>query len=190
MFGFDTVLCYKKHNLSYDEQLSLLKEKLQKADAILVGAGAGLSTAAGLTYDGERFRKYFFDFAEKFGITDMYTGGFYPFPSPEFYWAWWSRQIYFNRYIDAPSSVYPDLLELVRDKNYFVLTTTISFREAALINSAFSIRRATTACCRACSPRCRKPTTIRKLSRRCSLRRALSKTSRASSKCRLRASSA
>lgn len=125
MFGFDTVLCYKKNNRSYEEQLTLLKEKIQKADAVLIGAGAGLSTAAELTYGGERFRKYFFDFAEKFGITDMYTGGFYPFPSPEFYWGWWSRQIYFNRYIDAPSSVYSDLLKLVKDKDYFVLTTNV-----------------------------------------------------------------
>lgn len=125
MFGLGTILCYAKNDLSYAEQLALLKEKIQNADAILVGAGAGLSTAAGLTYSGARFRKYFFDFAKKYGITDMYTGGFYPFPSAEIYWAWWSRHIYFNRYIDAPSSVYPDLLELIKDKDYFVLTTNV-----------------------------------------------------------------
>ncbi len=124
MFGFDTIF-HKKNDLTYEEQLALLEEKIQGTDAILVGAGAGLSTAARLTYDGERFRKYFFDFAETFGITDMYTGGFYPFPSLEHYWAWWSRHIYFNRYIDAPSSVYPDLLRLVRGKDYFVLTTNV-----------------------------------------------------------------
>lgn len=125
MFGFDTVLCYKKNNLPYDEQVALLKEKIQNTDTILIGAGAGLSTAAGLTYGGERFQKYFADFEGKFSIKDMYTGSFYPFPSPEIYWAWWSRQIYFNRYIDAPSSVYPDILKLVQDKDYFVLTTNV-----------------------------------------------------------------
>ncbi len=109
----------------YDEQISILKNEIDTADAILVGAGSGLSTAAGLTYSGERFDKYFFDFRDKYGIRDIYSGGFYPFSTEEEYWAWWSRHIYFNRYIDAPSDVYPNLLELIKDKDYFVLTTNV-----------------------------------------------------------------
>lgn len=124
MFGFQDKAIYPAAAL-YEEELAVLREKLAQADAVLVGAGAGLSTAAGLTYGGTRFQKYFADFAEKYGIRDMYTGGFYPFPSPEVYWAWWSRHIYFNRYIDAPSDIYPLLLQLMRDKDYFVLTTNV-----------------------------------------------------------------
>ncbi len=107
------------------KQLEILKKEIRECDAILIGAGAGLSTAAGMTYSGERFRKYFADFEEKYGIHDMYSGGFYPFPDPETYWAWWSRHIYCNRYQKAPSDVYPDLLALVKDKDYFVLTTNV-----------------------------------------------------------------
>ena len=95
------------------------------ADAIVIGAGSGLSTSAGLTYDGERFMKYFSDFHEKYGIRDIYSGGFYPFDSLEEYWAWWSRHIFYNRYVKAPGTAYSDLLELVKDKNYFVLTTNV-----------------------------------------------------------------
>lgn len=102
-----------------------LKQELETADAILIGAGAGMSTSAGLTYSGERFHKYFSDFAEKYGIRDIYSGGFYPFETLEEYWAWWSRHIYYNRYDIAPGKPYTDLLELVRDKEYFVLTTNV-----------------------------------------------------------------
>ncbi len=109
----------------YEEQIDILRKEIETADAILIGAGAGLSTAAGLTYSGERFDKYFFDFRDKYGIRDIYSGGFYPFPTEEEYWAWWSRHIYFNRYIDAPSDVYPNLLKLVKNKDYFVLTTNV-----------------------------------------------------------------
>ena len=105
--------------------LDRLKNEIEAADAIVIGAGAGLSTAAGFTYSGERFEKYFFDFAAKFGIRDMYSGGFYPFPDDETRWAWWARHIYFNRYVEAPKSVYRDLYELVKDKDYFVITTNV-----------------------------------------------------------------
>ena len=105
--------------------IARLCEEIQTADAIIIGAGAGLSTSAGFTYSGERFDRYFFDFARKFGITDMYSGGFYPFPDTETFWAWWARHIYINRYIDAPKPVYKELLELVRDKDYFVITTNV-----------------------------------------------------------------
>ena len=107
------------------ERIVRLKEEIETADAIVIGAGAGLSTSAGLTYSGERFERYFSDFAEKFGIRDMYSGGFYPFPDDETRWAWWARHIYFNRYIDAPKPVYRELLELAADKNYFVITTNV-----------------------------------------------------------------
>ncbi len=114
-----------KSRENYNEQIKKLKEALNTADAILIGAGAGMSTSAGLTYSGERFYKHFSDFAEKYGITDMYSGGFYPFPSDEVFWAWWSRHIYFNRYGVKAGKPYTDLYELVRDKNYFVLTTNV-----------------------------------------------------------------
>ena len=106
-------------------QIDKLRSELDSADAVVIGAGAGLSTAAGLTYSGERFEKYFGDFAARFGITDMYSGGFYPFPDEETRWAWWSRHIYYNRYIDSPKPVYQNLLGLVRDKDYFVITTNV-----------------------------------------------------------------
>ena len=102
-----------------------LREALDTADAVVVGAGAGLSASAGLTYSGERFRRYFGDFQAKYGIRDMYSGGFYPFESLEEYWAWWSRQILVNRYEKAPEPVYENLLRLVRDRDYFVLTTNV-----------------------------------------------------------------
>lgn len=107
------------------ENQDRLKKEIETADAIVIGAGAGLSTAAGFTYSGERFDKYFFDFAERFGIQDMYSGGFYPFPDNETRWAWWARHIYFNRYVEAPKPVYRDLYELVKDKDYFVITTNV-----------------------------------------------------------------
>ena len=108
-----------------EEQLKRLKDEFANADAIVIGAGAGLSTSAGLTYSGERFERCFFDFKQRFGITDIYSGGFYPFPDNETRWAWWARHIYFNRYIDPPKPVYRELLELVKDKNYFVITTNV-----------------------------------------------------------------
>ena len=92
---------------------------------MVIGAGSGLSTAAGFTYTGERFEQHFSDFAQKYGIRDMYSGGFYPFATPEEHWAYWSRYIYINRYMDAPKPVYEDLLNLVRDKDYFVITTNV-----------------------------------------------------------------
>ena len=113
---------------SREENLARLKQELETADAIVIGAGSGLSTAAGFTYSGERFERYFFDFHERFGIPDMYSGGFYPFPDNETRWAWWARHIYYNRYIDEPKPVYRDLLELVKGKEYFVITTNVDHR--------------------------------------------------------------
>lgn len=110
---------------NFSAQIDRLKKSLDEADAVMIGAGSGLSTAAGFTYTGQRFRQYFSDFAEKYGIRDMYTGGFYPFPSPEEYWAYWSRYIFINRYQDAPKPVYETLRELIRNKDYFVITTNV-----------------------------------------------------------------
>ena len=107
------------------EQLDQLQTALQDCDAVVIGAGSGLSTAAGFIYTGERFEQHFSDFARKYGIQDMYSGGFYPFPTQEEFWAYWSRYIYINRYQDAPKPVYDDLLKLVQDKDYFVITTNV-----------------------------------------------------------------
>lgn len=107
------------------DPIEQLKGALASADAVVVGAGAGLSASAGMTYSGERFRRYFSDFQSRYDIQDMYSGGFYPFESLEEYWAWWSRQILVNRYEKAPKPVYGDLLKLIKDKDYFVLTTNV-----------------------------------------------------------------
>ena len=106
-------------------QIERLKTALQECDAVVIGAGAGLSTSAGFDYTGERFEKYFSDFAGKYGICDMYSGGFYPFPAKEEFWAYWSRYIFINRYMDAPKPVYENLLKLVQGKDYFVITTNV-----------------------------------------------------------------
>lgn len=102
-----------------------LREALNDADAVVIGAGAGLSASAGFIYTGERFEKYFGDFAQKYHFSDMYSGGFYPYETLEEHWAYWSRYIYINRYMDAPKPVYNELYELVKDKDYFVLTTNV-----------------------------------------------------------------
>ena len=109
----------------FSAEIERLKHELETADAIIIGAGAGLSTAAGFTYSGERFRKYFSDFEDKYGFHDMYSGGFFPFEKPEEMWAYWSRFIYCNRYMDVDNGTYRKLFELVKDKNYFVITTNV-----------------------------------------------------------------
>ena len=106
-------------------EIDRLKNEIETADAIVIGAGAGLSTAAGFTYSGERFEKYFSDFIEKYQFRDMYSGGFYPFESLEEHWAYWSRYIYINHYMDVDNGTYKGLFKLVKDKDYFVLTTNV-----------------------------------------------------------------
>ena len=116
------------------ENLERLKEEIRTADAIVIGAGAGLSTAAGFIYTGERFEKWFFDFIRTYGIRDMYSGGFYPYPSKETFWAYWARYIYVNRYLDPPKQTYEQLLSLVKGKDYFVITTNVDhcFQKAGI----------------------------------------------------------
>ncbi len=107
------------------DNIQKLKNALAEADAVVIGAGAGLSTSAGFVYSGERFKKYFFDFASRHRFADMYSGGFYPYGTREEFWAYWSRYIWVNRYMDAPKPVYADLFGLVKDKDYFVITTNV-----------------------------------------------------------------
>lgn len=115
----------KKSTPDYSAQIKNLETALSEADTVVIGAGAGLSTSAGFVYSGERFEKYFSDFAAKYDIKDMYSGGFYPFATLEEHWAYWSRYIYINRYMDAPEPVYDAILKLVQDKDYFVITTNV-----------------------------------------------------------------
>ena len=139
-----------KSTPDFSAQIEKLKQALKNADAVLIGAGAGLSTSAGFTYSGARFETYFSDFAAKYGFSDMYTGGFYPFPTREEFWAYWSRYIFINRYQDAPKPVYNDLLKLVQKKAYFVITTNVDhcFQKAGFDKQRlfYSTHRATTAC--------------------------------------------
>ncbi len=109
----------------FSAELERLKNALDQADAVIIGAGAGLSTSAGFAYSGARFNQYFSDFAAKYGFSDMYTGGFFPYPTQEEFWAYWSRYILVNRYMDAPKPVYENLLKLVRGKDYFAITTNV-----------------------------------------------------------------
>lgn len=114
-----------KSTKNISDNIEKLREKIRMADAVVIGAGAGLSTAAGFIYSGERFEKYFSDFLQKYGFEDMYSGGFYPYQTLEEYWAYWSRYIFVNRYQDAPKPIYEELLKLVADKDYFVITTNV-----------------------------------------------------------------
>ncbi|MDO4492195.1 MAG: Sir2 silent information regulator family NAD-dependent deacetylase, partial [Lachnospiraceae bacterium] len=115
----------KESTSSYWDKLTAIKDILNKADAVIIGAGAGLSTSAGFTYSGERFEQYFSDFGNTYGFSDMYSGGFYPYETLEEHWGYWSRYIYVNRYMDAPKKTYQKIYELVKGKDYFVLTTNV-----------------------------------------------------------------
>lgn len=110
---------------NYSEQIKKLKNEIETADAIMIGAGAGMSTSAGMRYDDERFKRHFSDFEEKYGFHDMYLGGFYPYETLEEYWAWWSRHILLNRYDVYAGKPYLDLLKAVKNKDYFVITTNV-----------------------------------------------------------------
>ncbi len=107
------------------DNIQRFQELLQKIDTVVIGAGAGLSTSAGFTYTGKRFEDHFADFIQKYGLKDMYSGGFFPFSSQEEHWAYWSRYVFINRYADVDNGTYKRLFELVKDKDYFVLTTNV-----------------------------------------------------------------
>ena len=111
--------------MSFEEKIAVLKDQMEKADAVVLGAGSGLSTAAGYTYSGDRFEKYFGDFERKYEFRDMYSGGFYPYQTLEDFWGYWCRYIWINRYGPIPTDLYGRLLGLVEDKDYFVLTTNV-----------------------------------------------------------------
>ncbi len=117
----------KNKNIKEDNltEVKKLKQLIVNADAIVIGAGAGLSTSAGLHYSGERFDKYFSDYANKYGFKDMYSAAFYPHTSLEEFWAYFSKHIYYNRYNQELNSTYADLFKVVKDKNYFVITTNV-----------------------------------------------------------------
>ena len=111
--------------MKYFKDILRLGKAIEDADAVLIGAGAGLSAAAGYTYVGERFQKHFSDFAQKYHFQDMYSGGFFPYPTEEEKWAFWSRNIYCNRYDQPKSEVHENLLRIVGNKDDFVLTTNV-----------------------------------------------------------------
>lgn len=115
----------EKYTKNYLEQIDKLNKAIKQADTIVIGAGAGLSTSAGFTYSGERFEKYFDDFIKKYCFDNMYSGGFYAFESLEEHWAYWSRYIYINRYVNPPKPLYENILKLIKDKDYFVITTNV-----------------------------------------------------------------
>lgn len=119
MFG------YKRKNIDLENNILKLKKWIDESDAVVLGAGAGLSTAAGFVYSGERFDRYFSDFKKTYHFNDMYSGGFYPYPSQEEFWAFWSRNIWINRYAPIPSDLYERVHDLVKDKDYFVITTNV-----------------------------------------------------------------
>ncbi len=120
---FQSGISYGNDNI--EENINKLLNEIQNADAVIIGAGAGLSTAAGFLYNGVRFEKYFFDFQERYGINEMYSGGFYPYPTKEVFWAYWARYIYVNRYMDPPKKTYEKLFDMIKDKDYFVITTNV-----------------------------------------------------------------
>lgn len=146
-----------------------LAHELETADAIVVGAGAGLSTSAGYEYGGERFYENFADFEAEYGFHDMYSGGFYPFPEPEIEWAYWSRFIMLNRYTAPPKNTYSTLLSLLEGRDYFVLTTNVDhcFQRAGFDKHRLFYTRATTGSGSAPSPAATKPGTMRTLSGAC-----------------------
>lgn len=119
---------YVFQNLPYEEQAARASALVREAETILIGAGAGLSTAAGLTYSGERFTSNFSEFIEKYGsmhMTDMYAAGFYPFPTQEAKWGYWSKHSIINRFLPPALPLYRQLYEMVKEKDYFVLTTNV-----------------------------------------------------------------
>ena len=116
------------NNNELTEKIEKLKQEIKNSDYILIGAGAGLSTSAGFLYDGKRFEYNFKDYIKKYGFTDMYSAGFYNFPTLEEYWAYFSLYVYINRFDIEENETYLNLYNIVKDKNYFVITTNVDGR--------------------------------------------------------------
>ena len=154
----------KQSTESFSEQIDKLKNAIESADAVVIGAGAGLSAAAGYTYAGERFERLFGDFAAKYGFSDMYAGGFYPYKTLEEHWAFWSRYIACNRFDPIPKPVYEELLKLVRDRDYFVLTTNVDhcFQRAGFDKHRLFYTQGDYGLFQCSRPCCQKPGTTRK----------------------------
>lgn len=116
----------------FEERIALAKKKFAEAGAVVVGAGAGLSAAAGLDYSGPEFKREFADYIRKYGFPDLYSSSFYEFPTEEERWARWARHIDYIRFRPQAMPLYKDLYDLVKDKNYFVITTNVDaqFRKA------------------------------------------------------------
>ncbi|MFC2324023.1 MAG: Sir2 silent information regulator family NAD-dependent deacetylase [Bacteroides sp.] len=110
---------------SFSARLEATRQLIAEADYVLIGAGAGLSAAAGLEYSGEAFEREFRPWIERYGITDLYSSSFYPFPSEEELWAYWARHIWFSRFRPGATKLYQKLLECVKEKDYFVITTNV-----------------------------------------------------------------
>lgn len=112
-------------SMSIENDVKRLSDALERCDCVVVGAGSGLSAAAGFTYSGARFERYFGDLIAKYGLTDMYSAGFYPYPTREDLWGYWCRHIWVNRYMPIPKDTYDMLLQLVEPKDHFVITTNV-----------------------------------------------------------------
>lgn len=113
---------------SLEQRINKARTLIGDAECILIGGGSGLSSAAGLTYSGDRFTTNFADFISKYDMNDMYSAGFYPFATQEEKWAYWSRHININRYLPPALPLYKNLYELVKDKDYFVITTNVDYQ--------------------------------------------------------------
>src|SRR6476469_37077 len=123
---------------TYEKRIEKAKLAIQDVENILIGGGAGLSASAGIEYGGKRFTENFAPFIKKYGLTDMYSSGFYPFPTQEERWAYWAKHISLNRYEAGPTKLYKDLYQLVKDKNYFVITTNV---ESQFVKAGFSLEK-------------------------------------------------
>ena len=107
------------------EKINETKELIKNADYILIGAGAGLSTSAGIEYTGKRFKDNFSEFIKKYNFTDMYTSGFYDFETEEEKWAYWAKHMHINNIGAEATKLYKDILKLIKNKEYFVITTNV-----------------------------------------------------------------
>ena len=118
----------------YSSRILQAKQAIKQADYIIIGAGSGLSTAAGLLYSGEKFEKDFREFIEKYHFDNLYSASFYEFKTQEEKWAFFAKMIKLNRYNEKPLKLYQELYEIVKNKEYFVLSTNV---DGQFYNSGF-----------------------------------------------------